>query len=112
MRCKERKSLCTLKVTRVLFSSVTRFLELHFSLVVYLWLFNLGARLTCQYEEESVNTTFLGLETDNHLSWKCRFDQIDPELSVACCIVRFMPNTSKLTHQLNLFCIFLLYNEV
>jgi hypothetical protein len=45
-------------------------------------------RLHIDYKEgyigESVNTEFLGLQTDNHLSWKNHVDQTIPKLSREC----------------------------
>jgi hypothetical protein len=41
-----------------------------------------------QYEEETVNTKFLGLQIDNYLNWKPHIDQLVPKLSEACYAVR------------------------
>jgi hypothetical protein len=38
--------------------------------------------------EETINTKFLGLQIDNHLTWKNHFDQMVPKLSGACYAVR------------------------
>jgi hypothetical protein len=40
--------------------------------------------------EEAVNLKFLGIQIDNHLSWKNHIDQIIPKLSAACYMVRQM----------------------
>jgi hypothetical protein len=41
-----------------------------------------------KYVEESANTKFLGLQSDNHLNWKNRIDQMITKLSGACYAVR------------------------
>jgi hypothetical protein len=38
--------------------------------------------------EGTINTKFLGLQIDNHLTWKNHFDQMVPKLSGACYAVR------------------------
>jgi len=40
--------------------------------------------------EEAVNLKFLGIQIDNHLTWRNHTDQIIPKLSIACCMVRQM----------------------
>jgi hypothetical protein len=37
-----------------------------------------------KYIQESVNTKFLGLQTDNHLNWTDHIDKLTPKLSEAC----------------------------
>jgi hypothetical protein len=37
-----------------------------------------------EYIEEAVNTTFIGLQIDNHLNWKNHIDQLVQKLSGAC----------------------------
>jgi hypothetical protein len=37
-----------------------------------------------KYIEEAVNTKFLGLQIDKHLSWENHTDQLVPKLSGAC----------------------------
>jgi hypothetical protein len=48
-----------------------------------------------KYIEESVNTKFLGLQTDNHFNWKNHTDQMIPMLSGACYAVRSMFHSSN-----------------
>jgi len=36
-----------------------------------------------KYIEETVNTKFLGLQTDNHINWKNHIEQMIPQLSAA-----------------------------
>ena len=43
-----------------------------------------------RYIEEAVHLKFLGIQTDNHFNWKNHIDQIIPELSAACYMVRKM----------------------
>jgi len=50
--------------------------------------------LTVNYKdkctEEAVNLKFLGIQIDNHLTWRNHIDQIIPKLSVACYMVKQM----------------------
>ena len=46
--------------------------------------------------EDTVNTKFLGLQTDNHLKWKNHFDQVNSTLSGACYAVRSTFHFSKI----------------
>jgi hypothetical protein len=39
---------------------------------------------TEKYIEQTVNTKFLGLEIDNHINWKKRFEEMIGKLSGAC----------------------------
>jgi mannose/fructose/N-acetylgalactosamine-specific phosphotransferase system component IID len=48
-----------------------------------------------KYVEESINTEFLGLQIDNHLSWSNHIDQFIPKLSGACYAVRCMFHISN-----------------
>jgi hypothetical protein len=48
-----------------------------------------------KYIEESVNTQFLDLQTDNHLNWKNHNDQTIPKLSTACHAIRPMFDVSN-----------------
>jgi hypothetical protein len=43
-----------------------------------------------KYTEQTVNTTFLGLEIDNHINWKKLFEEMIGKLSGACWAVRLM----------------------
>jgi hypothetical protein len=49
-----------------------------------------------KYIEETINTKFLGLQVDNHLTWKNHFDQMVPKLSGACYVVRSMYHISNI----------------
>jgi len=40
--------------------------------------------------KEAVNLKFLGIQIDNHLTWRNHIDQIIPKLSIACYMVRQM----------------------
>jgi len=50
--------------------------------------------LTLNYKDkciqEAVNLKFLGIQIDNHLTWRNHIDQIIPKLSIACYMVRHM----------------------
>jgi hypothetical protein len=63
-------------------------------------------------KEESVITTFLSLQIDNHLNWENHIDQLVPKLHAAYYVVRSMLHISKTDSQINLFCLLSLYNEV
>jgi hypothetical protein len=41
-----------------------------------------------KYIEESVNTTFLGLQIDNHINWKNHIEEMIPKLSPARYAIR------------------------
>jgi hypothetical protein len=49
-----------------------------------------------KYIEETINTKFLGLQIDNHLTWKNRIDQMVPKLSGACYAVRSIYHISNI----------------
>jgi hypothetical protein len=49
-----------------------------------------------KYIEETINTKFLGLQIDNHLTWKNHIDQMVPMLSEACYAVRSMYHISNI----------------
>jgi hypothetical protein len=49
-----------------------------------------------KYIEETVNTTFLGLQLDNHINWKDHIDQMIPKLSAACYAFRSMFHISNI----------------
>jgi len=49
-----------------------------------------------KYTEEAVNTTFLGLQIDNHINWKSHIEQMIPKLSAACCAIRSMVHISTI----------------
>jgi hypothetical protein len=49
-----------------------------------------------KYIEETVNSKFLGLHTDNHLNWKDHIDQMIPKLSGASYAVRSMFHISNI----------------
>jgi IS1 family transposase len=51
---------------------------------------------TGKYIEETINTKFLGLQIDNHLTWKNHIDQMVPKLSGACYAVRSMYHISNI----------------
>jgi hypothetical protein len=48
----------------------------------------LSIRYNGKYIEESANTKFHGLQSDNHQNWKNNIDQMILKLSVACYVVR------------------------
>ncbi|PNF23822.1 hypothetical protein B7P43_G15913 [Cryptotermes secundus] len=48
-----------------------------------------------KYIEETVNTKFLGLQIDSHLSWSNHIDKLIPKLSGACYAVRSMFHVSN-----------------
>ena len=50
-----------------------------------------------KYIEESVNTTFLGLQIDNDMNWKNHIEEMIPKLNAACYAVRSMPHIRTLT---------------
>ena len=43
------------------------------------------------YVEETVNTKSLGLQTDNHINWNSKSEQMTLKLSGACYAIRFGP---------------------
>jgi hypothetical protein len=45
--------------------------------------------------EESINTKFLGLQSDNHLNWKNHIDLMIPKLSRTCYAIRSMSHISS-----------------
>jgi hypothetical protein len=47
-----------------------------------------------KYVEESINTKFLGLQTNNHLNWKNHIALMIPKLSRACYAVTLMSHIS------------------
>jgi hypothetical protein len=52
-----------------------------------------------KYIEETMNTKFLGLYTDNHKNWRNHVEQMIPKLSEACNAVRsvvYISNTNTL----------------
>jgi hypothetical protein len=56
-----------------------------------------------KYIEESVNTKFLGLKTDNHLNWKNHIDHMIPKLSRACYAVRLMFHISNIDNPKSIY---------
>jgi hypothetical protein len=48
-----------------------------------------------KYIEESAQTKFLGLQIDNHLSWKNHIDQLIPKLSGAWEVVQMSNSLGK-----------------
>jgi hypothetical protein len=42
------------------------------------------------YIEKTTDTKFLGLQTDNHISWKNHIEQIIPKLNAASYTIRFI----------------------
>ena len=48
------------------------------------------------YLEEAINTKLLGLQTDNHLSWKRRTEQMIPKLSRPCYAIGLMVQNSNI----------------
>jgi hypothetical protein len=66
-----------------------------------------------KYIEESVNTKYLGLQIDNHLSWSNHIDKLIPKLSGACYSVRCMLHISNTKILKSIyFAYFHSYNEV
>jgi len=49
-----------------------------------------------KYVEETVNTTFLGLQIDNHINWKHHIEEISPKLSGACYAVMSVVHISNI----------------
>ena len=53
-----------------------------------------------KYTEESVNTTFLGLQIDNHLNRKNHTEEMIPKLCAACYAIGSMVHISNInTHK-------------
>ena len=46
--------------------------------------------------EETVNTKFLGLRTENHIHWKNHIEQMIPKLNAACYTIRSMVHISNI----------------
>jgi len=49
-----------------------------------------------KYIEQTVNTKFLGLQIDNHITWKNHIGQMIPKLSAACYALRSMVHISDI----------------
>jgi len=49
-----------------------------------------------RFIEETVNTKFLGLQTDNNINWKNCTEEMIPKLSRACWAVRWMVHISNI----------------
>jgi len=49
-----------------------------------------------KYIEEAQNTTFHGLQIDNHISWKNHIEEMIPKLSRACYAIRAMVHISNI----------------
>jgi hypothetical protein len=49
-----------------------------------------------KHTEETENAIFLGLQIDNHLHWKDPVEQMFPELSGACYVVRSVFHVSNM----------------
>jgi mannose/fructose/N-acetylgalactosamine-specific phosphotransferase system component IID len=49
-----------------------------------------------KYKEETINIKFLGLQIDNHLTWKNHIDKMVPKLSGACYAVGSMYHISNI----------------
>jgi hypothetical protein len=49
-----------------------------------------------KYIEETINTKFLDLQVDNHVTWKNHIDQMVPKLSGACYAVRSVYHISNI----------------
>jgi hypothetical protein len=49
-----------------------------------------------EHFKSTINTTFLGLQVDNHLIWKNHIDQMVPKLSGTCYAVRSMNHISNI----------------
>ena len=49
------------------------------------------------YLEEAINTEFLGLQIDNHLSWKNHTEQMIPKLSRSCYAITSMIHNSNIS---------------
>jgi hypothetical protein len=45
--------------------------------------------------QKSINTKFLGLQTENHLNWKNHIDLMIPKLSGECYAIRLMSHISS-----------------
>jgi len=54
--------------------------------------------------EETVNTNFLGLQTDNHINWKNYIAQIIPQLSAAYYAVRSTVHISNISILISIYC--------
>jgi hypothetical protein len=65
-----------------------------------------------KYTEESINTKFLGLYTDNHLNWKNHIHLMIPTLSRACYAIRFMSRISSTDTLKSIYFLFPFQNEI
>jgi len=54
--------------------------------------------------EETVNTKFLGSQTDNHINWKNHTEQIIPKLSAARYAVRSTVHVSNFNTVISIYC--------
>jgi hypothetical protein len=50
-----------------------------------------------KYIQQSVHTTFLGLQIDSHLNWKTHVDQLVLKLSGTCYAVRSLSHINKIS---------------
>jgi hypothetical protein len=50
-----------------------------------------------KHTEKTVNTTFCGLQIDNHLKWMNHIQQMMPKLSGACYVIRLMVHVSNIS---------------
>jgi hypothetical protein len=65
-----------------------------------------------KYVEGKVNTKFLGLQADNHINWKAQIEQMIPELSAACYVVRSTFHISNTDTKINLLRILPFYYQI
>jgi hypothetical protein len=66
-----------------------------------------------KYIEESINTKFLGLQTDNHLNCKNHIDITISKLSVSCYAIRSVSHISSTDILKSIyFCLFPFHNEI
>jgi hypothetical protein len=49
-----------------------------------------------KYTEQTVNTKFLGLQTEKHINWKNHNAQVTPQLSAACYAIQLTVHISNI----------------
>jgi hypothetical protein len=57
-----------------------------------------------RYTEETVNTTFLGLQIDKHLNWKNHIEQMVPKLRGACYAMTSVVYNSNINTFKSVYC--------
>jgi len=57
-----------------------------------------------KYTEQTVNTNFLALQTDNHINWKNHIAKMIPQLSATCYAVRSTVHIRNMGTLISIYC--------